>query len=329
MSRPVSLCHRSRHAPTGRILWYYDPSTSGWLTVTALAQHVRAALTSAPGAPVNAPAAQQELAGSPPVLAALHQQADQLLGGGSAFAARLRALRGYPIVVNAWASWCTPCRKEFGLFAFASARYGRQVAFLGADAEDSPGDARSFLAQHPVSYPSYQTTASGPSSLASIAGLPTTIFSNRAGKVVHVHRPVRGAGDARRRHQQLRARRLRRGFVCAVSPSAEGSYGSERNNRTAGRRVPPTWKPSHIPFPISLSSTRQAIRKAPGLLARNENVAERPGARPTSGSDVAAPGKAGPVDRLLSTIAHECRALDTVFKQRTTTRQPSGTCTST
>ena len=140
-----------------------------------------------PRAQIRQPPPRQELAGSPPPLAALHQQADQLLGNQSALDARIRALRGYPIVINAWASWCAPCRSEFGLFASASARYGPHVAFLGADTDDSAGDARTFLAQHPVSYPSYETTTAGLSSLAAIQGLPTTIFINPAGKVVYVH----------------------------------------------------------------------------------------------------------------------------------------------
>jgi len=59
----------------------------------------------------------------------LHQEADQLLGNQSALAARIQALGGYPVVINAWASWCDPCRLELGLFAAASVRYGRQVAF--------------------------------------------------------------------------------------------------------------------------------------------------------------------------------------------------------
>ena len=173
-------------SPTGRFLWYYDISTIGWLNTAQLIRQVHDALAHAGKGLTPANVAQQ-LTDSPAPLAALHQQAGQLLGRQSAFAARLRALRGHPIVVNAWASWCIPCRKEFGLFAFASARYGRQVAFLGADTSDSPGNARVFLTQHPVSYPSYQTTTPGLSPLASIGGLPTTIFINPAGKVVHVH----------------------------------------------------------------------------------------------------------------------------------------------
>jgi len=173
-------------SPAGRILWYRQVSTEGWPSGSALAGQIRAALTRAPPGPASAAAAAQQLAGSPAPLAALHQQASRLLDQEPALAAAIRALRGYPIVINAWASWCTACRSEFGLFAAASARYGRRVAFLGADTDDSAGDARSFLAQHPVSYPSYQSSTAGLRSLAVVEGLPTTIFVNRAGKVVHV-----------------------------------------------------------------------------------------------------------------------------------------------
>ncbi len=173
-------------SPSGHILYYWAVSTAGWPGTTLLARSVRAALARSPTPPGAATAA-QELAGSPPPLASLHRQAGQLSGGPQALTARLRSLRGYPVVINAWASWCGPCKSEFGLFAVASERYGRRVAFLGADANDSPGDARTFLAQHPVRYPSYETTTTNLASLAAIEGLPTTIYINPAGKVTYVH----------------------------------------------------------------------------------------------------------------------------------------------
>jgi cytochrome oxidase Cu insertion factor (SCO1/SenC/PrrC family)/thiol-disulfide isomerase/thioredoxin len=173
---------------TGRLLWYYDISTGGPISRAYLTHQIRAALVRSPNAPSTAVVA-EELAGSPAPLAAIHRQSDHLLGGESALAARIRELRGYSVVVNVWGSWCAPCRAEFGLLGNASAYYGRQVAFLGADVSDSSGDAQAFLAEHPVSYPSYQMNPSDLTGIdpAGIAGTPSTLYFNRAGKLVHVH----------------------------------------------------------------------------------------------------------------------------------------------
>jgi cytochrome oxidase Cu insertion factor (SCO1/SenC/PrrC family)/thiol-disulfide isomerase/thioredoxin len=176
-------------SPSGRILWYYDVSTSGWLSRAALERQVHNALARAPQGPPTAAAARAQLAGSPPALAAVHAQADQLVEGEPSLAARIRSLRGYPIVLNAWGAWCPPCRAEFGLFATASAEFGRRVAFLGADVNDLTGDARAFLAQHPVSYPSYEMSSDQLTPIVpqGLLGTPTTIFINRAGRVIAVH----------------------------------------------------------------------------------------------------------------------------------------------
>jgi cytochrome c biogenesis protein CcmG/thiol:disulfide interchange protein DsbE len=174
-------------SPSGRILWYTDVSVNGWPSLDALKGRIRAALSHAPPEANGLGAALQQLKGSPPPLAALHRQAGQLLASGASLTREINALRGYPIVINAWASWCTPCQQEFGLFAAASARFGRRVAFLGADTEDSAGPAEAFLEKHPVSYPSYQASSSTLSSMMALQGLPTTIFLGPTGKVLYIH----------------------------------------------------------------------------------------------------------------------------------------------
>jgi len=128
------------------------------------------------------------LAGSPPALAALHRQANDLLPGGEdAYEARLRELRGYPAVVNVWASWCGPCRFEFGHFQQAAARYGKRVAFLGIDSEDSNDAASTFLEEAPVPYPSYtDPDKSLAESIGASHGYPDTAFYDRTGKLVYL-----------------------------------------------------------------------------------------------------------------------------------------------
>jgi cytochrome c biogenesis protein CcmG/thiol:disulfide interchange protein DsbE len=134
-------------------------------------------------------AARAALRGSPPPLARLHREANRLLGGGAAaFRRRIAELRGYPIVVNQWGSWCAPCRSEFPFFQRLSVRYGHRIAFLGVDGNDRQTSARRFLRRYPVSYPSF-TDPNLEVAKVFHGGLafPTTAYYDPRGRLSFIH----------------------------------------------------------------------------------------------------------------------------------------------
>jgi cytochrome c biogenesis protein CcmG/thiol:disulfide interchange protein DsbE len=134
--------------------------------------------------------AKEALAGAPQPLADLRGQANQLLGGGTdAFDQRLEELRGHPVVVNKWASWCGPCRYEFPWLQSLAADRGDRVAFLGVNSNDSDSTANQFLSELPLPYPSYSDPdlkiaqeLGGPPQ-----AFPTTAFYDRTGRRVFSH----------------------------------------------------------------------------------------------------------------------------------------------
>jgi thiol-disulfide isomerase/thioredoxin len=134
-------------------------------------------------------AARGALAGAPAPLAALHGQANALLPGSKQdVQARITTLKGHPIVVNKWASWCGPCRFEFPFLQATSVKYGKQVAFLGLDSGDNDGDAKAFLAKFPLTYPTYSDRKTRiAQSLGAGKAYPTTIYYDASGKVQYVH----------------------------------------------------------------------------------------------------------------------------------------------
>jgi cytochrome c biogenesis protein CcmG, thiol:disulfide interchange protein DsbE len=143
-----------------------------------------------PDSRITAQQATQPLKGAPPQLAQLRAQGNQLLSGGTdAFDARLAQLRGIPVVVNKWASWCGPCRFEFPWFQSLAEKRGGQVAFLGVNSNDSDGAAKQFLSELPLPYPSYSDPdlkiaqdLGGPPQ-----AFPTTTYYDRTGKQAYSH----------------------------------------------------------------------------------------------------------------------------------------------
>jgi len=140
------------------------------------------------GGEVRAPDYERALAGAPKPLAQLYDQANQILPGGrEAFEQRLADLRGHPVVVNKWASWCGPCREEMPWFQRLSAKLGKRVAFFGVDSNDSSAAANTFLEEFPLPYPSYSDPGEDiAEAMDATIGFPATAIYDSSGKLVHV-----------------------------------------------------------------------------------------------------------------------------------------------
>ncbi len=96
----------------------------------------------------------------------------------------LHDLRGKPVVLNFWASWCVPCREETPLLIRLHKVYSRRgVSFVGVNTQDEAPAARRFLAQYQADYPVVISSDDRLMVTYGILGLPTTIFIDAGGIV--------------------------------------------------------------------------------------------------------------------------------------------------
>lgn len=93
-------------------------------------------------------------------------------------------LRGWPVVVNFWASWCVPCKAEAPLLVAAARKHSGKVAVLGLDTQDFSGDARDFLRRFKVNYISVRDGSGATNDTYGLTGLPETYFIDRRGRIV-------------------------------------------------------------------------------------------------------------------------------------------------
>ncbi len=96
----------------------------------------------------------------------------------------LAALKGQPVVLNFWASWCDPCKAELPLLEHAWQSYHAEgVVFIGVNYQDQAQAAQQFLQKYHVTYPTGPDTSGTMSAQYGVNNIPTTIFIDRAGIV--------------------------------------------------------------------------------------------------------------------------------------------------
>lgn len=96
----------------------------------------------------------------------------------------LEELRGVPIVLNFWASWCLPCREEAPLLQRGWEAGRRQgVLFVGLNQQDAREDARNFLAEFGQDFPNVKDPSNETSRRWGMTGIPETFFITAAGDV--------------------------------------------------------------------------------------------------------------------------------------------------
>ena len=111
----------------------------------------------------------------------------------------LASLRGHPVVVNFWASWCTGCTYEAKRLSALAARWGpRGVRFVGIDQQDLIGDARSYARRHQMDYTLVHEQGNATQRRYGVALLPESYVIDSHGRaILHVGGVIDAAAQAR------------------------------------------------------------------------------------------------------------------------------------
>ena len=118
----------------------------------------------------------------------------------------LRELKGYPVVINFWASWCLPCKAEAPRLVASARAHRGQVAFLGIDVQDFESDARKFLKRYDTNYVSVRDGGQSTYENYGLTGIPETYYLDARGRIVE-----HAVGEVSRRELEAGIARAREG----------------------------------------------------------------------------------------------------------------------
>jgi len=94
---------------------------------------------------------------------------------------------GKPVLVNFWATWCTPCRYEMPLFERYDQNYGQEFIILGVNLQQTGADIREFTDEFNITFPILLDVDGSVNKLYKVQGLPTSVFIDREGLINAVH----------------------------------------------------------------------------------------------------------------------------------------------
>jgi thiol-disulfide isomerase/thioredoxin len=99
---------------------------------------------------------------------------------------RLSDLRGRPVIVDFWATWCAPCRASMPLLGRVQDRFARDgLVVVGLSVDDAPSqDVRGFVQKLHVRFPVAIASESMIDDYGPIRSIPTTVFIDRRGRIV-------------------------------------------------------------------------------------------------------------------------------------------------
>lgn len=117
---------------------------------------------------------------------------------------RLAEQRGKVVMLNFWASWCGPCRKEMPLLDEMYQRYNKAgFTLYGVNVEQNTSDAEKLLRELGTSFPILWDPESKVSKLYKVNAMPTTIMIDKEGKIRYVNRGYK-PGDEDKYREQIR-----------------------------------------------------------------------------------------------------------------------------
>jgi thiol-disulfide isomerase/thioredoxin len=94
---------------------------------------------------------------------------------------------GRPMVVNFFASWCTPCIKEMPAFEEVHARLGADVAFVGINTGEQVDSGQRIIQQTGITYDVLRDQTGSLTQQYEILNMPSTLFVDADGTIVRVH----------------------------------------------------------------------------------------------------------------------------------------------